>query len=241
MRRALSDPKLLGDVIPGDSWSAWRILLIALMSEELTLDERETFTTLTGRRHEPGRPVEEFWAVVGRRGGKTRAMSVLAVYLAVLCEHPVLAPGERGVIPILAASKKQAGVAFSYIAAIFSRPAFAKLKIRETLNLVELVNGVDLLVMPASYRTIRGVTAVAVIADEIAYWMNEENSQNPDAEILNAIRPALATTQGPLIAISSPHARMGELWETHRRHYGAAGRVESAGRACGLTPGNDPR
>jgi hypothetical protein len=26
-----------------------------------------------------------------------------------------------------------------------------------------------------------------------------------------------------LIAISSPHARKGELWETHRRHYGAAG------------------
>jgi hypothetical protein len=48
---------------------------------------------------------------------------------------------------------------------------------------VELVNGVDLLVMPASYRTMRGVTAVAVLADEIAYWMNEENSQNPDAEI----------------------------------------------------------
>ena len=101
-------------------------------------------TALTGREHEPGAPVEEFWAVVGRRGGKTRARSVLATYLAVLCEHPGLVPGERGVIPILAASKKQAGVAFSYIAAIFARPAFAKLKVRETLNLVELVNGVDL-------------------------------------------------------------------------------------------------
>jgi hypothetical protein len=72
-------------------------------------------------------------------------MSLLAVSLAVLCEHPGLVPGERGAIPILAASKKQAGVAFSYIAAIFTCPPFDKLKIRETLNLVELVNGVDLL------------------------------------------------------------------------------------------------
>ena len=31
--------------------------------------------------------------------------------------------------------------------------------------------------------------------------------------------PALATTQGPLIAISSPHTRRGALWEAHRDHY----------------------
>ena len=42
-------------------------------------------------------------------------------------------------------------------------------------------------------------------------------------EILNAARPALATTQGPLIAISSPYARRGALWETYRKHFGADG------------------
>jgi hypothetical protein len=40
-------------------------------------------------------------------------------------------------------------------------------------------------------------------------------------EILNAARPALAKTQGSLIAISSPYARRGALWETYKRHYGA--------------------
>ena len=77
--------------------------------------------------------------------------------------------------------------------------------------------------MPASYRTIRGVTAIAVLADEIAYWFSEEDSRNPDTEILGAARPALATTGGPLIAISSPHARRGELWEAYRRHFGPTG------------------
>ena len=128
------------------------------------------------------------------------------------------------IIPILAVSKQQASVAFQYIAALFARGPFVKLKIAETADAISLSNGVDLQVRPASFRTIRGDTAIAIIADEIAFWHGtDEASTNPDAEILNAVRPALATTHGPLIAISSPHAKRGELWQTYRRHYGPQG------------------
>ena len=41
------------------------------MGEALRDDERETFTTLTGRQRKPGQRVEELCAVVGRRGGKS--------------------------------------------------------------------------------------------------------------------------------------------------------------------------
>ena len=85
-----------------------------------------------------------------------------------------------------------------------------------------LTTGITLEVRSASFRRIRGVTCVAVLADECAFWLSDE-SANPDVEILNAARPALATTQGPLIAISSPYARRGALWETYRRHYGPEG------------------
>ena len=44
MRKALADKKLLGNVLAGDSWRAWRVLMIAAMGEPLTDDERETFT-----------------------------------------------------------------------------------------------------------------------------------------------------------------------------------------------------
>jgi hypothetical protein len=37
------------------------------------------------------------------------------------------------------------------------------------------------------------------------------------------VRPSLATTGGPLIAISSPYSRRGEVWEAYRRHYGPDG------------------
>ena len=73
MRKALGDPKVLGNAFEGDSWKPWRTLLIAAMGEKLTDDERTLFKTLTGREHEPLQRVDELAAVVGRRGGKSRA------------------------------------------------------------------------------------------------------------------------------------------------------------------------
>jgi hypothetical protein len=61
------------------------------------------------------------------------------------------------------------------------------------------------------------------VADEIAFWQAEDGSANPDVEILRAVKPTLLTTHGPLIAISSPYARRGELWTTFKRDYGPQG------------------
>jgi hypothetical protein len=43
MRRALSDRHLLGAVLGGDTWLAWRVLLIAAMGEALTRDLRQAY------------------------------------------------------------------------------------------------------------------------------------------------------------------------------------------------------
>ena len=48
-------------------------------------------------------------------------------------------------------------------------------------------------------------------------------SANPDTAILDALRPALATTSGLLAVISSPYARRGAVYETWSRHYGEKG------------------
>jgi hypothetical protein len=82
LRKALSDLNLLGGVLPGESWRAWRILMIAAMGEALTPQERIVFRQLTQREHEPNERIEEFVAVVGRRGGKSRAMATQATYIA---------------------------------------------------------------------------------------------------------------------------------------------------------------
>jgi hypothetical protein len=91
-----------------------------------------------------------------------------------------------------------------------------------TADTLTLTTGITLDVRSASFRRLRGMTNVAVLADECAFWMSDESS-NPDTEIIAAARPTVATTGGPIIAISSPHARKGLLWEMYRRHYGPDG------------------
>jgi len=224
LRAAIADPDLLGNAIPGASWRPWRVLLIAAVGEALDDEERAILASFTGRDIEPGEPVEEFWCIIGRRSGKTRAAATLAVYLACLCDHSdALAPGERGVLPILAASTVQASRAFQHVLGIISHSPVlnAELQGEPTADVIRLAH-VDIEVRAANFRTIRGITAVAAICDEIAFWQIE-TAANPDAAILAALRPALATTGGPLIVISSPYARRGELYRVWRRHYGPAG------------------
>lgn len=225
MREALEDPRLLGGAIPGESWLPWRALLIASMGEALTDEEREVFSAITGRESEPLERVEEFWGVVGRRGGKTRAAGTLGAYIATCCDFSaVLAPGERGVLPILAASTTQAGRAFMHVRGVLEHsPGLADMIDGEpTADTIRLTAPIDIVVRPANFRTIRSITAVAAICDEVAFWMIE-GSVNPDAEILNALRPALATTEGLLAVISSPYAKRGAVYDTFRDHYGSAG------------------
>jgi hypothetical protein len=224
MRKALSHPDIFGTILPGESWAAWRILLIALIGEPLTASERIVFKSLTGRDHEPGKRVDEVWAIIGRRGGKTRAISVLAAYIASLVDwSDVLAPGERASLPIISASLWQAQKAFQYLDGIFAHvPALRKLVIGQTADTISLNTRVDIECRPASFRTIRGGTFVAVIADEVAYWRSDLTA-NPDIEILNAARPSLATTGGMLACISSPYAQRGELFLSYKRDYGPNG------------------
>lgn len=223
IRKALADKMLLGGILAGDSWQAWRTLMIAAMGEPLTDCERLLFTKLTGRSKEPLRRVEEFEAVVGRRGGKSRAMATLAVYIAGLCRHQ-LARGEKGVVLCIAPDQRQALITLDYATAAFeASPILKQLVANRNSEALELTTGVSVEVRAASFRRLRGPTYVAVIADEAAFWYSDEFSANADAEIINAVRPGLATTGGPLVIASSPYAKRGVLWETHRRHYGPDG------------------
>ena len=226
MRKALMDPDLFGSVLAGESWSGWRTLLVAMCGEELTPSERIAFEQFTGRPSEPLEPVEEAYLIIGRRSGKTRAVAILGAYLAALCDWSgVLAPGERASVLILSASLRQATKAFQYIDGIFEHvPALKATVTSRTADGLQLSNGIDVECTPSSWRTLRGGTAVAILVDELAYFRDSEfGSANPDTEILSGARPMLMTTGGPLIAISSPHARHGALWEAYRRDYGPDG------------------
>src|SRR5262245_38377759 len=87
LRTALENPQLLGGAIPGDSWHGWRSLLLAALGEALRPEELATYRSLTEREQPPTERVSELVAVVGRRGGKSRAIATLLCYLACLVDY----------------------------------------------------------------------------------------------------------------------------------------------------------
>ncbi len=199
VRRALEDPAWLGTLLGGESFAVMRVLMIAAMGEPLTADERPIFTQVTGRTEAPSEPADELVVIAGRRSGKTRAIGTLAAYLAGCVDYrAVLGPGERGVLPIMAASTLQAVQCYNFVRGIYTDiPRFAALVRNMTGDCISLKNRIDIQIRPASFRTIRGITAIAAIAEEISMWMSDEfGSRNADKEVLDAIRPSLATTGG---------------------------------------------
>ncbi len=225
MRSALEDPALFEPILGGDSWFAWRVMLLAMFGEELTRKERIEFERLTRRPIEPRQMVEVFVGIIGRRGGKSRAMAVAAAFIAALCDHSAnVVPGERPLVLCLAQNQLQARVVFNYVAAIFDEcPVLKGLVTNRTSDTLTLSNGIAIEVRAASFRGLRGLTTVAVLADETCFWRHEETSTNADAEIIAAVLPSLATTHGPMILISSPYAKRGETWNLYNRHFGPDG------------------
>ena len=119
----------------------------------------------------------------------------MAVYLATFRQYGhILAPGERATVMVLAADRRpRPGWSSGYIQGLIEGvPMLARLVVGRTAEGIHLNNHVTIEVHTASYRAVRGYTVVAAILDEIAFWRSED-SANPDVEILNAIRPAMAT------------------------------------------------
>ena len=220
IRDVMTDPALFGGQFGGESWKAWRALLAGFFGLLLNDDERELFLSLTGRQSVPQSASEELWLVVGRRGGKSMCAALLAVYEGAFHEYADrLAPGEIATIMVLAADRKQARSVFRYISGLLhANPMIERMIVREDKEAIELSNRTVIEVHTASFRAVRGYTVACCIADEVAFWRSED-SANPDYEILNAIRPAMATLEGKLIALSSPYSKRGALWDAYRRYY----------------------
>ena len=195
----------------GASWANWRVVLKALFALPMEEHELALFQRLSGRTTPRAERVKEAWLVFGRRAGKSLITGFLALYAAV-CVRYRLAPGERGLVMVVAADRKQARVIFRYICAFFDRiPTLAPLVDKQTAETLHLTNGISIEVHTASFRSVRGYTVVCFIGDEIAFW-RDEASADPDTEILNAVRPATATVSDALVlCISTPYRRGGAL------------------------------
>lgn len=223
---AINDPHLFKPWFKtGTDWTAWVAFLCSLFALDMTEEQAAVYRSCTGRKTLPTGTANEAWLVCGRRAGKSFILALIAVFLA--CFHdfkPFLSPGERGTVFVIATDRKQARIILRYIRALLTHvPMLSRMISREWAEGFDLSNSVTIEVATASFRSVRGYTLVAVLCDESAFWSSEETA-NPDYEVLNALRPGMATIPNAmLLCASSPYAKRGALWDAYRRHFGKDG------------------
>lgn len=223
---AMTTKNLFGDTFGADSWEPWRAVLSGAFCLPMNDERLALFAGLAGGREPPSERVRELWVVAGRRSAKTHTAAAIAVYLGTIGAAlegltDKLAPGERGVIALLATDRNQAKVALGYINGLLDEsPVLSRMVQKRNTESIELTNRVTIEVSTSSYRAIRGRTLLAVLLDEVAFFRDSETSAANDREIYRAAVPGLATTGGLLIGISSPWAKRGLLYDKFRKHYG---------------------
>jgi len=223
--QAFSDERLLGATFePLESWSSHVALLKVLEgdTETLTPAELELVFECTGRT--TFQPAREALILCGRRGGKSRLAAALAVGLATLREWPHLARGEVGRVLLLSASRTQAKAMRDYCQGIVDASPMIRAQVRRETATVLDFGRTRVEVMSAHHRTLRGYSACAVVADEIAHWIDDDGASNPAAEVLRAVRPTLASMpDSVLMATTTPWARSGAAWEMYRDYWATPG------------------
>jgi hypothetical protein len=196
------------------SWRTWVACVAGALGEPLDDEQHAAFRHVF-HRDAPVSPCRELWLAIGRRGGKDYVATRLAIYLA-LFRTWRLAPGEVGVVLLLAVDRAQAKVAFNYLrGALEADPLLWAEVANITADCITLGNGVEVQVGTSDFAAVRGRTVLVALLDEFAFWGVEQAT-----EVLRALRPAQATQpQAMLIVISSTYASFGPFFDSFRKYF----------------------
>jgi hypothetical protein len=222
---AMADPAVFGSQFrDASTWVAWRAFLAALFALPMTADELELYRRCTGRTTAPAAAFVEAWLVCGRRAGKSFILALVAVYLACFRDwRQYLGPGERGTIMVIAGDRKQARAILNFIRGLLKVPMLARVVESEGQESITLANRIVIEVHTASYKSTRGYSIIAGLADELAIWPSDDSAE-PDYEVLAAVRPGMINIPGSmLLCASSAYSRRGALWDAHRKHFARDG------------------
>jgi len=217
-----------------DTWKNWIVCLKAIFALDMDDEEKRIYSEFTGNSEVSTELFKEIYLIIGRRGGKSFVSALIVVYLALFKDwSPYLRAGELGWIFVMASDRDQARVVHGHIKYMLNAK-FPEMVEKELAQRLFLVNGIAIEVRTASWRGVRGYTIVAAICDELAFWRSPE-SANPGEEIIRALRPGMITIpESMLIAISTPYAKKGVLWEIFDKKYGKNDRYTLIWKAATL-------
>ena len=223
---AIDDQNLLGTAIKdAATFTSWRALFAALFGLRMSEPEAEVFRTCTGLTDLPTAAFNILWLIIGRRGGKSFAMALVAVYLSVFRDwRPFLSPGERAVVLLVAADREQAKILRNYVGGLLTNNRLlAQHVLGQTAESIELKGSVVIEIATCSFRAVRGRSVCVALLDETAFWRSEATA-NPDREVWRAIRASMAQFGSHSVAIiaSSPYARKGLLYDGWKTHFAKA-------------------
>jgi hypothetical protein len=197
---------------------AQQAVLKATYGEALDPAEMEIYCRATGRETYAPREHSELTVIAGRQSGKTsRIGAIIALYEA-FREHG-LPRGQRAYVLVIAPVVQQAAIAFDFMKRYILGSPILEPRVRKIRNdEIELRNEVIIACRPCSYIAVRGVPIICAICDEIAFWRHEDTAANPEQEVIDAIRPAMATLYNTkIVKISTPFRKDGILWREFQK------------------------
>jgi hypothetical protein len=154
-----------------------------------------------------------------RQSGKSTTTAVLGVHTAL---HE---PGS--LVPLVSPSLRQSGELFRKCLQLYRAAGRPVPSEAETLRL-ELENGSRIVSLPGKDSTIRGYSAVRLLAVD-------EAARVPD-DVYASVRPMLAVSQGRLVALSTPFGRRGFFWREWEDGGAAWDRVKVTAHDCARIP-----
>jgi hypothetical protein len=227
LSRALVEPDLFGGTFGGPSFWTWRVVAKLIdglpLTEQREVDLYEQCTGL-GYDRQTRRKVRRLIMLAGRRAGKDRFWSSLAVWRAALCVDWRLhqSAGEGAVCILLGADKKQAAILRRYCSGLLEVPHLAAEVTRSTGEVTEFRNGASLEISTNDARLVRGRSAVAVLGSETCHWKTDEFSASSDEEVVGAAEPSMAMCPdgGILLLGSSVYRKRGYMYRQFRELHG---------------------
>jgi hypothetical protein len=196
----------------------------AISQESCTYDELGFPTSVTPVPYTP-KAWREVWGIWGIRAGKTDTLASTVVSYEATCggHEEWIRAGRKAVIFLIAQDLRLARFSVHGIVSTLQSMDFiyagggSRNRITQvTADRVDLWNGLTIMCIPPTVKSIRGYDAPVAVLDEVGVWYQDSDSANPDYEIYRNVSSRQAQfPDSKIIGISSPWNKGGLLYQRY--------------------------